>query len=76
VTLPLWITGMVVDGQRWLPLLGTVHTADIHSLEAFLFPAARGVTWPEWFVAAAETLAWHRSLARKAPEGPAAPLAL
>ncbi len=49
VTLPLWITGMVVDAQRWLPLLGTVHSADIHSLEAFLFPAARGITWPEWF---------------------------
>jgi membrane-associated phospholipid phosphatase len=49
VTLPLWVTGMVVDGQRWLPLLGNVHTADIHSLEAVLFPAARGITWPEWF---------------------------
>lgn len=49
VTLPLWITGMVVDAQRWLPLLGSVHTADVHSLEAFLFPAARGITWPEWF---------------------------
>src|SRR5262249_25039075 len=49
VTLPLWVTGLVADSQRWLPLLGNVHTADIHAVEAFLFPAGRGITWPEWF---------------------------
>jgi inositol phosphorylceramide synthase catalytic subunit len=48
-SLPLWITGVVVDNQRYLPLLGPIHTGDLRALEASLFPSVGGLTWPEWF---------------------------
>jgi membrane-associated phospholipid phosphatase len=48
LALPLWITGVLVDSQRYLPLLGTIHTGDIRALEIALFPAG-SVSWPEWF---------------------------
>src|SRR5215831_9613362 len=36
-SVPLWITGVIVDNQRYLPLLGPIHTGDLRSLEASLF---------------------------------------
>ncbi len=46
--LPLWITGVLVDNQRYLPLLGKIHTGDIRTLEIALFPGPGGISWPEW----------------------------
>jgi membrane-associated phospholipid phosphatase len=45
--LPLWITGVLVDNQRYLPLLGPIHSDDIRRWEMTLFRAG-GVSWPEW----------------------------
>jgi membrane-associated phospholipid phosphatase len=47
--LPLWITGVFFDNQRYLPLLGHVHTGDILQLEISLFPAPGQISWPQWF---------------------------
>ena len=46
--LPFWITGVVVDGQRFLPLLGKIHTGDMWRLEMSLFPGPGGRTWTEF----------------------------
>jgi membrane-associated phospholipid phosphatase len=46
---PLWITGVLVDNQRYLPLLGPIHTGDILRLEISLFPAPGQISWPQWF---------------------------
>jgi membrane-associated phospholipid phosphatase len=46
--LPLWITGVVVDNVRYVPLLATIHTDDIRRLEIALFPGPGGLSWPEW----------------------------
>lgn len=54
--LPLWITGVVVDNQRYLPLLGKIHTGDMHALELGIFPGPGGVTWPEYLNAHPHTI--------------------
>ena len=46
--LPLWLTGVVVDSQRLLHPLGTVHTGDIWQLDARLFPAPGGTNWADY----------------------------
>ena len=46
--LPLWITGVVVDSQRFLPLLGRVHTGDMYRLETSIFPGPHGLAWSQW----------------------------
>ncbi len=46
--LPLWITGVLVDNVRYVPLLGTIHTGDILRLEMALFPGPGGSSWPQW----------------------------
>jgi membrane-associated phospholipid phosphatase len=45
---PIWITAVVVDGQRYLPLLGTVHTGDMYRLETSIFPGPHGLAWAEY----------------------------
>jgi membrane-associated phospholipid phosphatase len=46
--LPVWLTGVLVDAQRYLPLLGPVHTDDMWKLDAALFHAPGGVPWAQW----------------------------
>ncbi|MFL5348048.1 MAG: phosphatase PAP2 family protein [Hyalangium sp.] len=46
--LPVWLTGVLVDAQRYLPLLGPVHTDDMWKLEVSLFHAPGGIPWAEW----------------------------
>ena len=46
--LPIWLTGVLVEAQRYLPLLGPVHTDDMWKLEVSLFPAPGGIPWAEW----------------------------
>lgn len=46
--LPLWITGVLVDNVRYVPLLGRIHTGDILALELALFRAPGGISWPQW----------------------------
>ncbi len=47
--LPLWITGVLVDNVRYVPLLGPIHTGDILRLEMALFPGPGGaISWPQW----------------------------
>lgn len=46
--IPIWLTGVLVDTQRYLPLLGTVHTDDMWKLEVSLFHAPGGISWAEW----------------------------
>lgn len=53
---PVWLTAVVVDGQRYLPLLGKIHTGDMHALELSLFPGPGGVTWPEFLNAHPHTI--------------------
>lgn len=53
---PIWLTAVVVDGQRYLPLLGKIHTGDMHALELAIFPAPGGVTWPEFLNAHPHTI--------------------
>lgn len=54
--LPVWLTAVVVDGQRYLPLLGKIHTGDMHALEMSFFPGPGGVTWPEFLNAHPHTV--------------------
>jgi membrane-associated phospholipid phosphatase len=54
--LPVWLTAVVVDGQRYLPLLGKIHTGDMHALELSLFPGPGGVTWAEFLNAHPHTI--------------------
>jgi membrane-associated phospholipid phosphatase len=54
--LPIWLTAVVVDGQRYLPLLGKIHTGGMHALEMSIFPGPGGVTWPEWLNAHPHTI--------------------
>jgi hypothetical protein len=46
--LPFWLTAVVVDGQRFLPLLGKIHTGDMWHLEMSLFPGPGGHSWAEF----------------------------
>src|SRR4051812_5104439 len=46
--LPIWLTGVLVDAQRYLPLLGPIHTDDMWKLEVSLFHAPGGISWAEW----------------------------
>lgn len=46
--LPLWITGVLVDNVRYVPLFAPIHSADVRALDIALFPAPGGVSWPEW----------------------------
>ncbi len=46
---PLWLTGVLVDGQRFLPLLGPIRTGDFRALELRFFRAGNPpVSWAEW----------------------------
>src|SRR5260370_17333719 len=45
--LPLWITGVLVDNVRYVPLIATIHTGDIRGLDIPLFPPPGAVSWPE-----------------------------
>jgi len=50
--LPLWFTGVLVEWQKFLPLLGPVRTGDFRDLELRFFRAGSPpVTWPEWLYA-------------------------
>jgi len=53
--LPLWITGVLVDNQRYLPMLGPIHSEKVRALDMVLFRAG-GVSWPEWFNAHPNTV--------------------
>ena len=47
---PLWLTGLMVDNQRFMHVLGAVHTGDIYQLDARLFPAGfegHALSWAE-----------------------------
>ncbi len=49
---PLWLTGVLVDGQRFLPLLGPIRTGDFRALELRFFSAGTPpISWAEWFSA-------------------------
>ena len=46
---PLWLTGVLVDAQRFLPLLGPIRTGDFRALELHFFRAGTPpVSWAEW----------------------------
>jgi len=48
--LPMWMGGVIEDNQRvLLPLRGVIHTGDLARLDARLFPAPGGTSWPFWF---------------------------
>jgi inositol phosphorylceramide synthase catalytic subunit len=47
--LPLWFTGVLVEWQKFLPLVGRIHTGDFHALELKFFWAGNPpVSWAEW----------------------------
>lgn len=47
--MPLWFTGVLVEWQKFLPLLGPVRTGDFRDLELrFFWAGSPPVTWPEW----------------------------
>lgn len=49
---PVWLTAAVVESQRFLPMLGPVHTGDFYAVELALFHAGTPpVTWTEWLYA-------------------------
>ncbi len=46
---PLWLTAVLIDGQRFLPLLGPIRTGDFRALELRFFHAGHPpVSWAEW----------------------------
>lgn len=47
--LPFWFTGVLVEWQKFLPLLGTIHTGDFRALELLFFRAGHpAVSYAEW----------------------------
>lgn len=47
--LPLWFTGVLVEWQKFLPLLGRIHTGDFRALELLFFRAGHpAVSYAEW----------------------------
>ena len=47
--LPLWFTGVLVEWQKFLPLLGRIRTGDFRALELRFFWAGHPpVSWAEW----------------------------
>ena len=50
--LPLWLTGVVVEWQKFLTLLGPIHSGDFRALELLFFRAGNPpVSWAEWLYA-------------------------
>jgi membrane-associated phospholipid phosphatase len=47
--LPLWLAGVLVDCQRYMPMLGPIHTGSIWRLDALMFPGPGGQPWPAYF---------------------------
>ena len=46
---PLWFTGVLVEWQKFLPLLGPIRTGDFRALELLFFHAGSPpVSWAEW----------------------------
>jgi membrane-associated phospholipid phosphatase len=47
--LPLWFTGILVEWQKFLPLLGQIHTGDFRGLELTFFSVGNPpISWAEW----------------------------
>jgi hypothetical protein len=47
--LPLWFTGVLVEWQKFLPLIGPIRTGDFRALELLFFRAGNPpVSWAEW----------------------------
>jgi inositol phosphorylceramide synthase catalytic subunit len=47
--MPLWFTGVLVEWQKFLPLLGRIRTGDFRALELVFFHAGNPrVSWAEW----------------------------
>jgi inositol phosphorylceramide synthase catalytic subunit len=47
--LPLWFSGVLVEWQKFLVLLGPIHTGDFRALELLFFRAGNPpVSWAEW----------------------------
>lgn len=46
---PLWLTGVLIDAQRFLPLLGPIRTGDFRAVEMRFFRAGTpAVSWAEY----------------------------
>lgn len=48
--LPVWLTGVMFDNQRFMHVVGRVHTGDMYRLDATLFPAGfttHALSWSE-----------------------------